>query len=169
MMAFGNTSLLKREKIGFLASRRVPPEAVMRCLDWATRMRDEGVCVMSGFQSPLEKEVLNILLKGTSPLILVLARRMWDERHIPALFRKPFAEGRLLVVSPVSQSIRRVDARSAAQRNRYILDHADSLFLGALDPDGSLTDLLPLPSHLYKCEGSGAHGNARPLARRDLV
>ena len=84
---------------------------------------------------------------------------MWDERHIPALFRKPLAEGRLLVVSPVSQTIRRVDARSAAQRNRYILDHADKLFLGALDPDGSLTDLLPLPSHLYKCEGSG-----RPLA-----
>lgn len=119
-----------------------------------SKMRDEGVCVMSGFQSPLEKEVLNILLKGTSPLILVLARRMWDERHIPTLFRKPLAEGRLLVVSPVSQSIRRVDARSAAQRNRYIRDHADSLFLGALDPDGSLTDLLPLPSHLYKCEGA---------------
>ena len=37
---------------------------------------------------------------------------MWDERHIPTLFRKPLAEGRLLVVSPVSQSIRRVDARS---------------------------------------------------------
>lgn len=150
----GDEALLKCEKVGFLASRRVPPEAVMRCLDWATRMRDEGVCVMSGFQSPLEKEVLNILLKGTSPLILVLARRMWDERHIPTLFRKPLAEGRLLVVSPVSQSIRRVDARSAAQRNRYIRDHADSLFLGALDPDGSLTDLLPLPSHLYKCEGA---------------
>ena len=44
-----------------------------------------------------------------------------------------------------------------------------NLCLGALDPDGSLTDLLPLPSHLYKCEGSGAHGNARPLAGRDLV
>ena len=67
----------------------------------------------------------------------------------------PLAEGRLLVVSPVSQSIRRVDVRSAAQRNRCILDHADKLFLGALDLDGSLTDLLPLPSHLYKCEGSG--------------
>ena len=51
--------------------------------------------------------------------------------------------------------MRRVDARSATLRNRYILDHADSLFLGARDPDGSLTDLFPLPSHLYKCEGSG--------------
>ena len=99
-----------------------------------------------GPSGPLEKEVLNILLKGTSPLILVLARRMWDERYIPTLFRKPLAEGRLLVVSPVSQTIRRVDARSAALRNRYILDHVDRLCLGALDPDGSLTDLLPLPS-----------------------
>ena len=51
-------------------------------------------------------------------------------------------------------SIRRVDARSAALRNRYILDHADRLFLGALDPKSSLKELLKLPSHLYKCEGS---------------
>ena len=141
LKAFGNFVLLEQEKVGFLASRRVPPETVMRCLDWATRMRDEGVCVMSGFQSPLEKEVLNILLKGTSPLILVLARRMWDERHIPTLFRKPLAEGRLLVVSPVSQSIRRVDARSAALRKtdrvelggtilrRMILTFCDSPYL----------------------------------------
>ena len=127
----------------------------MRCLDWAMRMRDEGMCVMSGFQSPLEREVLDILLKGTSPLILVLARRMWDERHIPALFCQPLADGRLLVVSPVSQSIRRVDARSAALRNRSILDHADRLFLGALDPDGSLEELLSRPPHLYKCGGYG--------------
>ena len=154
MTMLGNRDLLGQFTVGFLASRRVPPEAVMRCLDWATRMRDEGVCVMSGFQSPLEKEVLDILLKGTSPLILVLARRMWDARHIPSLFRQPLADGRLLVISPVSQSVRRVDAHSAALRNRYILDHADSLFLGALDPNGSLKELLPLPPHLYKCGGS---------------
>ena len=112
---------------------------------------------MSGFQSPLEREVVDILLKGTSPLILALARRMWDERHIPALFRQPLADGRLLVLSPVSQSISRVDARSAALRNRYILDHAESLFLGALDPSGSLKELMSLPPHLYKCGGSDGY------------
>ena len=75
---------------------------------------------------------------------------MWDARHIPTLFRQPLADGRLLVLSPVSLSIRRVDARSAALRNRYILDHADKLFLGALDPSGSLKDLLSQPSHLHE-------------------
>jgi len=75
---------------------------------------------------------------------------MWNVRHIPTLFRQPLADGRLLVISSVSQSLRRIDARSAALRNRYILDLADWLFLGALDPDGSLKDLMSLPPHLYK-------------------
>ena len=60
-----------------------------------------------------------------------------------------------LVILPVPQSICRADARSAALRNRYILDHADSLFLGALDPSGSPKGLMSLPPHLYKCGGSG--------------
>ena len=34
--------------------------------------------------------------------------------------------------------MRRVDARSATLRNRYILDHADRFFFGTRDP----TDLL---------------------------
>ena len=52
------------------------------------------------------------------------------------------------------QSVRCVDVRSENLRNHYILDHADKLFLGALDPNGSLKDLSPLPPHLYKCGGS---------------
>ena len=94
----GNEALLNCEKIGFLASRRVPPEAVMRCLDWATRMRDEGVCVMSGFQSPLEKEVLNILLKGSSPLILVLSpvsQSIRMETPLPSAWRRLFHPHRM--------------------------------------------------------------------------
>ena len=81
---------------------------------------------------------------------------MWNVRHIPTLFRQPLADGRLLVISSVSQSLRRIDARAAALRNRYILDQADRLLLGALDLDGSLLKKLsPLPPHLYKCGGSG--------------
>lgn len=37
--------------------------------------------------------------------------------------------------------MRRVDARSATLRNRYILNHADRLFLGARDPADSLKGL----------------------------
>ena len=142
MMAFGNTSLLKREKIGFLASRRVPPEAVMRCLDWATRMRDQGVCVMGGFQSPLERDVLMFLLQGKQPVVWVLAHKLWTERSIPKPYRELIAAGRLLVVSPVAQTVARVDARTATIRNRYILEHSEKVVFAAIDPNGALSRLI---------------------------
>ena len=49
---------------------------------------------------------------------------------------------RLLVVSPVSQSIRRVDAQSATVRNRFILEMAQRVVFAALDPEGALSRML---------------------------
>lgn len=138
----GNVALMERDKVGFLSSRKVPPSAVMKCYDWATRMRDEGRCVMGGFQSPLEKDVLSLLLKGRQPIIWVLARKLWTPCGVPKAYRPAIDEGRLLVVSPVEQTIRRVDERSSAIRNRYILEHSRLVVFAALDPDGKLARLL---------------------------
>ena len=73
----GDASILNLPKVGFLSSRKVPPAAVMKCYDWATEMRDKGVCVMGGFQSPLERDVLTFLLKGKQPVVWVLAHKLW--------------------------------------------------------------------------------------------
>ena len=140
--ALGDISLLDLPKVGFLSSRRVPPAAVMKCYDWATEMRDQGMCVMGGFQSPLEKDVLTLLLKGGQPIVWVLARKLWTPRGVPKAYRAAIEEGRLLVVSPVSQTVSRVDERSAAMRNRYILEHSDRVVFAALDPSGSLAKTL---------------------------
>ena len=80
----GNAALMDLAKTSFLSSRKISPEAILRCYDWAIRMRDEGRCVISGFQSALEKDVLRFLLKGTQPIVLVLARRMF--KIIPECF-----------------------------------------------------------------------------------
>ena len=138
----GNTTLMTLPKVGFLSSRKVPPAAVMKCYDWATEMRDQGVCVMGGFQSPLERDVLTLLLQGKQPVIWVLARKLWTLRGVPKAYRAAIEEGRLLIVSPVAQSIRRVDAQSAAVRNRFILETAQRITFAALDPDGELVRLL---------------------------
>ena len=142
IVTLGNASLLDLPKVGFLSSRKVPPSAVMKCYDWATRMRDEGRCVMGGFQSPLEKDVLSLLLKGRQPIVWVLARKLWTPCGVPKAYRSEIDEGRLLVVSPVAQTVRRVDEQSAAIRNRYILEHSRQVVFAALDPDGKLARLL---------------------------
>lgn len=138
----GDTSILDLPKVGFLSSRKVPPEAVMKCYDWATEMRDLGVCVMGGFQSPLERDVLTLLLQGKQPVIWVLAHKLWTEKGIPKPYREPIASGRLLVVSPVARSVMRVDARTAAIRNRYVLEHSERVVFAALDSAGALARLV---------------------------
>ena len=59
-----------------------PIEMVLKCYDWASG-KHEG-CVISGFSSKLEKDVLHFLLKSKCPVILVLARKMYyDSEKIP--------------------------------------------------------------------------------------
>lgn len=154
LQMIGNASLLDLpDKVAFLASRRVAPQDVMRCYDWATDVRDKGQCIMSGFQSALEKDVLRFLLRGKAPIILVLARRLW--RKIPEELRAPINEGRLMIVSPVSAA--RASASAATIRNRWILENCNSVYVGALDPSGKLAKLLGERNRLSQ-RSSGSHG-----------
>ena len=141
MQSVGNLALLDLPKVAFLSSRRVPPAAVMRAYDGANKMGESGVCVMGGFQSALERDVLKLLLSyGKSPIVMALARSMW--RTVPKEFRSRIDEGRMLVVSPVSQKINRVSKESAEKRNAWILDHCAEAVFASLDPVGSLARLV---------------------------
>ena len=139
LQIIGNEALLDHpNKVAFLSSRRISPADVLKCYEWAEKVRDTGQCVISGFQSPLEKDVFKFLLRGKAPVILVLARSLW--KTVPEELREPVGQGRLLIVSPVVAT--RASASTAATRNRWILAHCSSLVLGSLDPDGNLAKLV---------------------------
>ena len=55
----GNIDLLKLPKTAFLCSRKVPATVVLKCYDWAIEQREEGNCIISGFHSVIEKDVLH--------------------------------------------------------------------------------------------------------------
>lgn len=132
----GNKDLLKLPKTAFLSSREISPAAILRCYDWATEERDKGTCVISGFHSPLEKDVLNFLLKGMQPFILVMGRALY--KQIPDFLQSPLKENRLLLISPVSQTIIRQSRQSCFTRNNFIVEIADKIVFGSLDEKGSL-------------------------------
>lgn len=132
----GEPAIWGLPKTTFLCSRKVPAAQVLKCYDWAIAMREAGQCVMLGAHSQLEKDVLHYLLKGAQPLVLVLARGMM-ERLDPAI-KNEVAKGRLLVVAPFGDHVRRVTAETAAARNRFMLHHAVSVVVGHADPSGSL-------------------------------
>ncbi len=143
LQMIGNAALLDLpDKVAFLSSRKISAADVLKCYEWAEKVRGGDRCIVSGFQSPLEKDVLKFLLRGKAPLILVLARKLWAK--VPEELTGAVDAGRLLIVSPVKDA--RASAATAAARNHWILDHAGSLVLGALDPNGTLASLVaPLP------------------------
>ena len=139
LQTIGNATLLERpNKVAFLSSRKITASVVLKCYDWATEIRDTDQCIISGFQSPLEKDVLKFLLRGKAPIILVLARKLWET--VPNELHNAMNADRLLIVSPVSCN--RASIASAAIRNRWILANSSSLVIGSLDPNGQLAKLV---------------------------
>ena len=96
--AIGNIALLQKRKIGFLASRQIATLSVLPTLDWATEISQrEGVAVVSGFHSRMEREVLKILLRGKCGIIVVLARGMYHQ--VPQIYEEALQQNRLLLLS----------------------------------------------------------------------
>lgn len=122
----GNKELLKRRKIGFLASRKISSSAILPTLDWAIEIsKQSDVAVVSGFHSRLEKDVLKFLLQGKCGIIVVLARGMY--RKLPKIFDVAMKENRLLIISLEKETVTRVSERTAHKRNKYVEKLADEL------------------------------------------
>lgn len=131
----GNKELLNQPKTAFLASSTIPPDMVLKCYDWAAS-KHEG-CIVSGFSSKLEKDVLHFLIKAKQPVILVLARQLY--KQIPQELQALLVENRLLIIS-VSNSVRQSKATALA-RNRYICELSDHIFMVGVTENSSLYGL----------------------------
>lgn len=131
----GYKELLKLKKTAFLASSTIAPEMVLRCYDWAAG-KHEG-CVVSGFSSKLEKDVLHFLLKPMCPVILVLARQMY--KAIPEELKEGLEQERLLIIS-TSTAVRQSKVTALA-RNKYICEIAESILFVGVTTKSSLYPL----------------------------
>lgn len=121
----GNQDLLNCRKWGFIASRTIPSDEVLRCYDWASERAATGDCVVSGFNSRMEQDVLHFLLRGKGKVIIVLARRMY--KVIPEEWKQPLSEGHMLIISTTSAT--RQSRQTALARNRYVEELSDTMYI----------------------------------------
>ena len=136
----GNTELLKLPKTAFLCSRQVPAGVVLKCYDWAIAQREAGRCIISGFHSQLEKDVMHYLLKGKQPIILVLARGL--KKRLEPELKDAINEKRLLIVTPFEEKVKRVTTETANLRNRLMAELADEIFVAYALPGGNIEKLI---------------------------
>ena len=133
--AIGPVALLAARKTALFCSARSPGTAILRAHDTARRLRDEGVTVISGFHSPIERECLRILLRGRQPIIICPARAI-EAMRIPTECRAAFDAGRVLFLSPFTKEPKRVTQDSAARRNEFVAALADEAYIAHISTGG---------------------------------
>ena len=129
----GNLRLLDEPLTALLCSNRCPGDLILKTYDIARAMRNAGVPVIGGFQTPMEKECLRLLLRGEQPVVVCPARGI-DNMRIPRNWRPALDEGRLLVLSPFPATARRPTAEFAAQRNELVASLASRIFIAHAAP-----------------------------------
>lgn len=124
----GPLALLAASRTALFCSAHTPGEAILRAHDAARRMRDANVTVISGFHSPIEKECLQILLRGKQPIIICPGRAI-EAMRIPTDCRTAFGAGRILFLSPFTRRLKRVTKESALRRNEVVAALADEAYV----------------------------------------
>ena len=122
----------------------------------ARKLRDEWVTIVSGFQSPVEKECLRILLRGKQPIIICLARSL-EKIRLPAAWREALDTGRLLLLSAFEKRPRRPTVKSSHQRNELVAALSDNILIIHAEPGGSverISELISTTSSI--CSGVSA-------------
>ena len=133
----GNTSLLDRYLVAFFASRSSTAEIAERALRWAEDICQTDKVVISGFHSPLEKEVLRVLIEHKHPVIIALGRALY--KRVPSNLQTAFDEGRLLFVSFRGYS--RHSWKSSEIRNWKAAGLADEVYFTPFNQASSLSTL----------------------------
>ena len=126
----GDPALLDRNPIALFCSVHCPGDLILKSYDQARTLRAYSATFIGGFQSPIEKEFLELLLRQpasqpgqtappSSSVIICPARGLTNMR-IPRPWRAPLAAGRLLLLSTFPDSHRRATAAAASRRNACV-------------------------------------------------
>lgn len=131
----GNPKILQGQMLGLFCSVRCPGDLILRTYDLARALRDAGVPIISGFHTPIEKDCLDLLLRGGQPVVICPARDIGNMRLGKDL-KAGIGEGRILILSPFEGMRRRPTAQVSERRNQFVGALAAAAFVAYADPGG---------------------------------
>ena len=133
--AWGRLQLLDGALLGFFCSVRAPGDSLLKTYDLVRALRGKSVTLVGGFQSPMEKEFLDLLLRGSARVVVCPARGLGVMR-LPRAWRAALGDGRLLLLSFFDEGVRRPTAAIAAKRNAFVAALAERLLVAHAAPGG---------------------------------
>ena len=137
--ARGDINILNQSLLGFFCSNKCTGDAILCTYDLARELRDKGIAVISGFHSTMEKECLDLLLRGNQPIVICPARSISNLKRIPKEWQAGIESGRILLVSPFPDQHSQPTRELAETRNRFVAALADRIFIAHAE-SGSKTE-----------------------------
>lgn len=126
----GDPALLDRKPTALFCSVQCPGDLILKSYDLARALRVHPITVIGGFQSPIEKEFLELLLRQPvtqpdhtpppSPSVIICPARGLANMRIPRPWRDPLAAGRLTLLSTFPDSLHRPTTATVSRRNACV-------------------------------------------------
>jgi len=131
----GDPEILKRQWLGLFCSVKCPGDLILRTYDLARALRHAGVPVIGGFHTPIEKDCLDLLLRGRQPVAICPARDI-ENMRLGKDLKAGVEGGRVLVLSPFEGMGRRPTAQVSEHRNQFVSKLAAAAFVAYANPAG---------------------------------
>ncbi|MEW6263926.1 MAG: hypothetical protein AB1641_12695 [Thermodesulfobacteriota bacterium] len=139
-------------------------------------MREAGLAVIGGFHSPLEKDCLDILLKGRQPVVICPGRGL-EKMRLPRNWQGPLDDGRLLLISPFEPGTHRVTEKLALARNRFVAALAEAVIVAHASAGSKIEQLggevVAWGKKVFAIKDEKNHNlislGARPLSPTDIT
>lgn len=136
----GNLDLLRLPLTALFCSRKCPGDAILKAYDLAQELREKEIPVIGGFHTPVEKDMLEILLKGKGPVVICPARGLEGMKMSPVV-RRVILDGNVLLLSIFDKKDSRIIREHCIARNNLVAALANTAVFIHHNPSGILAPL----------------------------
>jgi predicted Rossmann fold nucleotide-binding protein DprA/Smf involved in DNA uptake len=139
LYAIGDAAILRSRPVGLMCSIQCPGSIIVKTLDAAHVLRNQGVATIGGFHTPMERQCLDILFRGPQPVVICPPKGL-SYLRLGQAARQALKDRRLLLLSPFDKSVRRSTAAQARRRNDLVATLSDVLWVPYASPGGNTWD-----------------------------
>ncbi len=141
LVAWGNVEILQSSLLAIFSSVQCPAGRILQAQDAAHTLAQNRQAVVGGFQSPVEKEMLTVLLRGGCPLVICPARGL-EGMRLPPVWQAALRAGQMLLLTKFPGSVRRATQQTVHARNRLVTQLASEVLVIHAQPGGKIAALV---------------------------
>jgi len=159
----GEQAILNGRLLGIISARESDADLAVKSSQLLMQMLSaKDVCFIGGWHSPLEEEVLRILLEQSAPIVFCVAKSL--NRFVPPKeVDARIAQGEALLLTHCGVKAKRISREASLRRNQLVMALAAALLILSAPEGSSSLELAKSALHYGKPVLTPEHGLNKQL------